>query len=89
MTFVPDGDMVVTERPGRPRVIRKGVLDPLPIGPLPARRAAVLGGLMDVVLHPKFAQNRLIYFVYSKPGAEEPAKGRLRWHARDWMAAPL
>jgi glucose/arabinose dehydrogenase len=84
MAFLPDGDMLVTERPGRLRVIRKGVLDPMPIGPLPAIRAAVLGGLMDVALDPNFARNRLIYFVYSKPGAEEPAKAttavaRARW----------
>jgi glucose/arabinose dehydrogenase len=35
MAFLPDGDVLVTERPGRLRVIRKGVLDPMPIGPLP------------------------------------------------------
>jgi len=84
MAFVPGGDILVTERPGRLRVIRKGVLDPTPIGPLPPIRAAVLGGLMDITLHPDFARNRLIYFVYSKPGAEEPAKAttavaRARW----------
>jgi len=84
MAFLPGGDMLVTERPGRLRVIRKGVLDPTPIGPLPEIRSAVLGGLMDVVLHPDFARNRLIYFVYSKPGQEEPAKAttavaRARW----------
>jgi glucose/arabinose dehydrogenase len=84
MAFLPNGDMLVTERPGRLRVIRSGVLDPTPIGPLPTIRAAVLGGLLDVALHPRFAENRLIYFVYSKPGEEVAAKAttavaRARW----------
>jgi glucose/arabinose dehydrogenase len=67
MAFVPDGSILVTERPGRLRVVRNGVLDPAPIGPLPELFAASLGGLMDVSLHPQFAENRLIYFTYSKP----------------------
>ncbi|HEX6996790.1 MAG TPA: PQQ-dependent sugar dehydrogenase [Gammaproteobacteria bacterium] len=84
LAFLPDGDMLVTERPGRLRVIRDGVLDPKPIEGLPAIRAAVIGGLMDVALHPGFERNRLIYFSYSKPDAEEPsistlAVARARW----------
>lgn len=68
IAFLPDGDLLVTERAGRLRVVRKGVLDPTPIGPLPAMAIAGLGGLLDVTLHPDFAQNRLIYLSYSKPG---------------------
>jgi glucose/arabinose dehydrogenase len=68
IAFLPDGDMLVTERPGRLRVIRKGVLDPTPVGPLPQMLATGLGGLLDVALHPRFAQNRQIYLTYSKPG---------------------
>lgn len=68
IAFLPDGDMLVTERPGRLRVIRGGKLDPTPIGPLPEIAAEGLGGLLDVTLHPNFAQNRLIYLAYSKPG---------------------
>jgi glucose/arabinose dehydrogenase len=68
IAFVPGGDMLVTERPGRLRVIRAGKLDPTPIGPLPEIAAEGLGGLLDVTLHPNFAQNRLIYLAYSKPG---------------------
>jgi aldose sugar dehydrogenase len=84
MAFLPDGSMLVTERAGRLRVVRKGVLDPTPISGLPQIRAVSLGGLLDIALHPKFAENRLIYFTYSKPGTEEPAKatlavGRARW----------
>ncbi len=84
LAFVPDGSVLVTERPGRLRVIRDGQLDPKPIEGLPAIRAAVLGGLADVVLHPKFERNRLVYFSYSKPDAKEPsistlAVARARW----------
>ena len=73
IAFLPNGDLLVTERnsltpgePGRLRVIRNGVLDPTPLGPLPDMLAEGLGGMMDVSLHPQFAQNRLIYFTYSK-----------------------
>jgi glucose/arabinose dehydrogenase len=63
---------LVTERPGRLRQIKNGVLDPTPIGPLPQMLATGLGGLLDVSLHPRFAQNRLIYLTYSKPGTKGP-----------------
>ncbi len=84
LAILPNGDMLVTERPGRLRVVRKGVLDPTPLGPLPEIRVRSLGGLLDIALHPNFAQNRLIYFTYVKPGAEDPAHattavGRARW----------
>ncbi len=72
IAFVPDGSMLVTERPGRLRVIRNGVLDPTPLGPLPKMLATGLGGLLDIALHPQFAENRLIYFTYSKP-SDDPA----------------
>jgi glucose/arabinose dehydrogenase len=84
MAFLPDGDMLVTERPGRLRVIRDGVLDPMPVGPLPEIRTAVLGGLMDIALHPDFEENRMIYFTYSRPGTSEASRAttavaRARW----------
>src|SRR5438445_1629363 len=69
IAFVPDGSILVTERPGRLRVIRGGALDPTAIGPLPAMLATGLGGLLDVSLHPQFATNHLIYLAYSKPAA--------------------
>jgi glucose/arabinose dehydrogenase len=68
LAFLPDGSVLVTERPGRLRILRSGVLDPQPIAGLPAIYGRGLGGLLDVVLHPEFANNRLIYFSYSKPG---------------------
>jgi glucose/arabinose dehydrogenase len=66
LAFLPDGAMLVTERPGRLRIIRNGVLDPQPIAGVPAVKAVALSGLLDVVLHPKFADNHLIYLSYSK-----------------------
>ena len=60
--------MLVTEREGRLRIIRNGVLDPTPISGVPAVFARVLGGLLDVALHPQFAQNRIVYLTYSKAG---------------------
>jgi glucose/arabinose dehydrogenase len=68
VTFLPDGDMLVTEREGRLRLVHNGVLDPEPIAGVPAVRAAFLVGLLDVALHPEFEQNGYVYLTYSKPG---------------------
>ena len=67
MAWLPDGTMLVTERVGRLRVIRNGVLDPNPVAGLPEIRVQGLEGLMDVVVHPRFAENRWIYIAYHKP----------------------
>src|SRR4029077_991398 len=45
---------------------RNGVVDPKPIEGVPQSKAQRLGGLMDVVLHPRFAENKLVYLTYSK-----------------------
>ena len=71
LAFLPDGTMLVSEKDGRLRVIRNGVLDPKPIPGAPAVRTQGRSGLMDVVLHPQFASNRLIYFTYLKPVGTE------------------
>lgn len=70
MAFLPDGDMLVTERPGRLRIVRNGKLLPDPVPGLPQLRVGGQGGLLDVVVHPAFASNRLIYFSYAKPSAD-------------------
>jgi aldose sugar dehydrogenase len=67
MAFLPDGAILVTERPGRLRIVRNGVLDPKPVAGLPAIQASRLSGLMDLALHPRFAENHLLYFTYHKP----------------------
>lgn len=82
LAFLPDGSMLVTERPGRLRVVRDGVLDPKPVSGIPAVRAKAFGGLQDVALHPDFAKNKLIYFTYIRPGENDRsapvvARGRL------------
>jgi glucose/arabinose dehydrogenase len=66
MAFLPNGDMLVTERPGRLRVIRQGVLDPEPIAGLPTMYAPGIAGLTDVVLDPDFERNGILYLAYSK-----------------------
>jgi aldose sugar dehydrogenase len=80
--WLPDGSMLITERPGRLRMLKNGVLDPTPISGVPVVKAQRLSGLMDVALHPKFAENRLVYLTYNK-GREDGmmatvlARGRL------------
>lgn len=65
MTWLPDGSMLVTERPGRLRIAREGVLDPTPIPGVPDVFAENQGGLLDIVRHPRFDENRLVYFTYA------------------------
>ena len=67
IAFLPDGDILVTEREGRLRIVRDGTLLPDPVPGTPAVLARGQGGLMDVVPHPDFAENRMIYLSYSKP----------------------
>jgi glucose/arabinose dehydrogenase len=71
LAFLPGGEMLVTERSGRLRIIRHGVLDPQPVAGVPLSKMQRLGGLMDVVLHPRFSENRFVYLTYSKPGEKD------------------
>jgi aldose sugar dehydrogenase len=84
MAFLPGGDILVTERPGRLRLVRGGALDAQPIGGVPQVWSRGQGGLMDVALHPDFASNRLVYLSYSKPGTAGATtavvRGRLDGH---------
>ena len=78
MAFTPEGDMLITERPGRLRIVRQGKLLATPVAGLPdilylgngatAQDGREQAGLRDVVLHPNFATNRLLYLSYVKPG---------------------
>ena len=67
MAFLPDGELLVTEQPGRLRVIRDSALLPEPVTGLPEVFYRGQGGLLDVVVHPDFANNRMLYLSYSKP----------------------
>ena len=81
IAFLPDGAMLVTERGGNLRIIRGGVLDPEPVAGVPEVRAGGLQGLMDVVLHPDFADNGYVYLSYHRPadGGGETVLARGRW----------
>ena len=65
LAWLSDGSMLITERSGRLRVVRDGILDPTPIPGVPEVFAENQGGLMDIALHPGFEENRLVYLTYS------------------------
>lgn len=75
LAFLPNGDILVTERAGRLRIVHDGVLDPQEITGMPPVIDRRMKGLMDVVLHPQFAENHLLYFTYSKPVPGQPDTG--------------
>jgi glucose/arabinose dehydrogenase len=67
LAFLPDGRMLVTERPGRLRILDKdGKLSP-PVEGVPAVAAVGQGGLLDIVPAPDFAQSRVVYFSFAEP----------------------
>jgi glucose/arabinose dehydrogenase len=82
LAFLPDGRMLVTERPGRLRIVgRDGRLSE-PLAGVPQVAARGQGGLLDVALDPRFADNRLVYLSYAEPGeggtaGTAAARGRL------------
>jgi glucose/arabinose dehydrogenase len=67
LTFLPGGKMLVTERPGRLRVVGADGKLSEPVAGLPAVDARGQGGLLDVALDPNFASNGLIYWSYAEP----------------------
>lgn len=73
LAFLPDGGMLIGERFGNVRIIRNGVLDPQPVAGVPdsygtgeSGLPGAVHGIMEVVLHPRFAENRLVYVLYTK-----------------------
>lgn len=70
MTFLPDGRMLVTEKAGTLLLVSADGKTRSTVSGIPTVDSAGQGGLMDVVLHPKFAQNRLVYFSYSEANAQ-------------------
>lgn len=71
ISWLPNGDVLITERPGRLRIVRNGKLQQTPISGLPEIFARGQGGLMEISLHPKFAENNLIYLTYSHGNAQQ------------------
>lgn len=68
IAFLPEGKMLVTERPGRLRVIENGRLEPKPVAGTPVVFLHQDGGLLDVIAHPDYAKNGWIYLAYSEAG---------------------
>jgi glucose/arabinose dehydrogenase len=73
IAFLPGGDTLITERPGRLRIVRNGKLLPNAVEGLPPVVHSGQGGLLEVAVHPSFATNRLLYITYSKQIGEVPA----------------
>jgi glucose/arabinose dehydrogenase len=91
IAFLPDNTMLVSERVGRVRVVRDGILDPIPVPGVPAVQTGGprgLQGLMDIALHPKFAENHWVYLAYHKPtgdGQGATTLARATWNGSALM----
>ena len=72
LAWLPNGDMLVTERNGKLRTVRDGTLDADPVAGVPPVHSVRLSGLMEVLPHPNFAQNHFVYLTYTK---DVPEKG--------------
>jgi glucose/arabinose dehydrogenase len=81
LAFLPDGRLLVTEKAGRLRIVRDRNLEPHPVAGLPQVTVHGQGGLMDVAIHPRFAETGWIYLSYAARGADgvgtEVARGKL------------
>ena len=82
MALLPDGALLVTERPGRMRIVAADGAVSEPLDGVPAVHARGQGGLLDVAVGPDFEEDRLVYWTYSKPlgdglSATAAARGRL------------
>jgi aldose sugar dehydrogenase len=71
LEFLPNNEILVTERPGRLRIVRADGALSAPIRGVPAVQTGGQDGLLDVMLDPNFAENRLIYFTYAEPQGEK------------------
>jgi glucose/arabinose dehydrogenase len=71
IAFLPGGDILITERPGRLRIMRNGKLLQQPVAGVPEVFSSSQGGLLEVAPHPNFASNRMLYLTYSKPLADK------------------
>jgi glucose/arabinose dehydrogenase len=71
IAFLPDGRMLINERPGRLRIVEKGRLLPEPVAGTPKPWAVQDGGLLDVEVHPSYSKNGWIYLSYAAPGPND------------------
>ena len=85
LAFLPDGRLLVTERPGRMRIVERDGRLSAPLAGVPPVVAAGQGGLLDVALHPQFAQNQLVFWSFSEAGeggaGTAVARGKLSGNA--------
>jgi glucose/arabinose dehydrogenase len=81
VALLPDSSMLVTERTGAVRLVRNGALHPASVGGPAEVRYRNHGGLMDIALHPGFADNGFVYLTYSKPREKQATTAlmRARW----------
>jgi len=81
LAFLPDGRILVAEKPGRLRIVSQGKLEPQPVAGVPQVALHGQGGLHDVALHPQYERNQLVYLAYAARGEDgvgtELARGRL------------
>jgi glucose/arabinose dehydrogenase len=87
LAFLPDGRFLVTERPGRLRVVQADGKLGTPVTGLPEIAAGGQGGLLDVLLDADFARNRSIYFCFSEPAASGSRNGNSTALARATLSA--
>ena len=78
IAFLPDGRLLISERPGRLRVFANGRLERTPLAGVPPVYAHGQAGLLDICLHPAFARNRLLYFSYISDGPGGPVTAAAR-----------
>jgi len=85
LAFLPDGSMLVTERPGRMRIVARDGSKSEPLAGMPDVFAARQGGVLDIALDRDFAQNRTLYFTYAEPfrGGGRTAAARARLETGD------
>ena len=78
IAFLPDGDMLFTQRTGELRIVRDGELLPVPVEGVPETRVINQGGLQEIAVHPDFENNRIVYVSYSKPNGSRGTTALIR-----------
>ncbi|MBD1848065.1 PQQ-dependent sugar dehydrogenase [Cyanobacteria bacterium FACHB-63] len=79
IAFLPNNEMLVTERPGRVRLVRNNQLQPQPVATLSVTARGGEGGLLGIAAHPQFATNRLFYLYYTTDQDGRPVNRVERW----------
>lgn len=77
MAYLPDGKLLITEKPGRLRVFADGKLSDQPISGTPKVAFKGQGGLLDVIVDPKFNENKFIYLSYAEAAEQQPANAQV------------